>query len=129
MQQSIFIDEPYQLIRADLIEIVIGQIQALNTELISVKMQMQYIEKYKHNAAFVCLLEQDQSNLIKFLAPIVYMDDVVEHAKRFDKLIYGLLLAQVEESLQYKKRKKQLMLISSLKNNCQTTIFCGQAFI
>lgn len=54
MQESVFIDEPYQLISADLIEIVIGQIQVLNTELVSVKMQLQYIEKYKHNAAFVC---------------------------------------------------------------------------
>lgn len=100
MQEFVFIDEPYQLIRADLIEIVIGQIQALNTELVSVKMQLQYIEKYKHNAAFVCLLEQDQSNLIKYLAPIVYMDDIDEHAKRFDNLIYSLMLAQVEESPQ-----------------------------
>ncbi|WP_339171278.1 DEAD/DEAH box helicase family protein [Paenibacillus sp. FSL H7-0943] len=113
MQQSIFIDEPYQLIRTDLIEIVIGQIQALNTELISVKMQLQYIEKYKHNAAFVCLLEQDQSNLIKYLAPIVYMDDVDEHAKRFDNLMYGLMLAQVEESPQYKKSKKQLIEVAT----------------
>jgi type I restriction enzyme, R subunit len=113
MQQSVFIDEPYQLIRADLIEIVIGQIQALNTELVYVKMQLQYIEKYKHNAAFVCLLEQDQSNLIKYLAPIVYMDDVDEHAKRFDNLLYGLMLAQVEESPQYKKGKKQLIEVAT----------------
>ncbi|MFD1136638.1 DEAD/DEAH box helicase family protein [Paenibacillus urinalis] len=113
MQQSVFIDEPYQMIRADLIEIVIGQILALNTELVSVKMQLQYIEKYKHKAAFVCLLEQDQSNLIKSLAPIVYMDDIDEYAKRFDNLMYGLMLAQVEESAQYKKGKKQLIDVAT----------------
>lgn len=113
MQQSVFIEEPYQLIRSDLIEIVIGQIQALNTELVSVKMLLQYIEKYKYNAAFVCLLEQEQSNLNKYLAPIVYMDDVDEHAKRFDNLIYDLMLAQVEESPQYKKGKKQLVDVAT----------------
>lgn len=113
MQQSVFIDEPYQMIRADLIEIVIGQILALNTELVSVKMQLQYIEKYKHKVAFVCLLEQDQSNLIKSLAPIVYMDDIDEYAKRFDNLMYGLMLAQVEESAQYKKGKKQLIDVAT----------------
>ncbi|MGN7764870.1 DEAD/DEAH box helicase family protein [Paenibacillus sp. 22594] len=113
LQQSVFIDEPYQLIRTELIESVIGQIQALNTELASVKLQLQHIEKYKHQAAFVCLLEQDQSNLIKYVAPIVYMEDADEHAKRFDNLMYSLMLAQAEESPQYKKSKKQLIDVAT----------------
>jgi type I restriction enzyme R subunit len=113
LQQAAFIDDSYQLIRTALIEIVIGQVLALNTELVSVKMQLQHIEKYKHQAAFVCLLDQDKSNLIMHLAPIVYMTDTDEHAKRFDNFMYGLMIAQLEESPQFKKGQKQLRDVAS----------------
>lgn len=108
-QQSIFIDEPYQTIRTDLIKTVTQQINALNTELVSVKMQLQYIEKYKHADAFVCLSDLDKHNLIMYLAPIVYMDDTDEFAKRFDNFMYGLMIAQIEGLPQFKKGKKQLI--------------------
>ncbi|OAB48011.1 DEAD/DEAH box helicase family protein [Paenibacillus antarcticus] len=109
MQQSIFIDDPYQVIRTDLIETVLQQIKALNTELVSVKMQLQYIEKYKHSGAFVCLSDLDKSDLIKYLAPIVYMNDTDEHAKHFDNLMYGLMIAQIEGLAYFKRSKKQLI--------------------
>jgi type I restriction enzyme, R subunit len=109
LQHSAFIDEPYQLIRAGLIETVLQQINALNTELVSVKMQLQFIEKYKNGYAFICLTEADKHNLIKCLAPIVYMDDSDESAKRFDNFMYGLMIAQIEGMPQFKKGKKQLL--------------------
>ncbi|GAB6173582.1 hypothetical protein JCM15765_30600 [Paradesulfitobacterium aromaticivorans] len=109
LQQSAFIDEPYQSIRTGLNETVLQQIKVLNTELISVKMQLQYIEKYKSTAAFVCLSDLDKHNLIAFLAPIVYMDDTDEFAKRFDNFMYGMMITQIEGLPQFKKGKKQLM--------------------
>lgn len=109
LQQSAFIDEPYQAIRTDLIETVVQQINALNTELVSVKMQLQYIERYKSAYAFVCLSDVDKHNLIAFLAPIVYMDDTDEYAKRFDNFMYGMMIAQLEGMPQFKKGKKQLI--------------------
>lgn len=112
MQQSIFIDESYQTIRTDLIKTVTQQINALNTELVSVKMQLQYIEKYKSTEAFVCLTDLDKANLITYLAPIVYMDDTDEHAKRFDNFMCGLMIAQIEGLPQFKKGKKQLIDVS-----------------
>ncbi|MFC3773741.1 DEAD/DEAH box helicase family protein [Paenibacillus sp. GCM10012303] len=112
MQQSVFIDESYQTIRTDLIETVTQQINALNTELVSVKMQLQYVEKYKSTEAFICLTDLDKANLITYLAPIVYMDDTDEHAKRFDNFMYGLMIAQIEGLPQFKKGKKQLIDVS-----------------
>jgi type I restriction enzyme R subunit len=112
-QQSVYIDEPYQTIRTDLIDTVLLQINALNTELVSVKMQLQYLEKYKHGAAFVCLSDVDKHNLITYLAPIVYMDDTDEYAKRFDNFMYGLMLAQIEGLPQLNKAKKQLIEVAS----------------
>jgi len=112
MQQSVFIDETYQTIRTDLIKTVIQQINVLNTELVSVKMQLQYIEKYKTAEAFVCLTDLDKANLIKYLAPIVYMEDTDEYAKRFDNFMYGLMIAQIEGLPQFNKGKKQLIDVS-----------------
>lgn len=113
MQQSTFIDEPYQTIRTDLIEIGLQQIKALNTDLVSVKMQLQYIEKYNSVDAFVCLSDLDKHNLITYLAPIVYMDDTDEFAKRFDNFMYGLMIAQIEGLPQFNKGKKQLIDVST----------------
>lgn len=111
LQQSAFIDAPYQEIRSSLIQTVLSQINALNPELVSVKLQLQYVEKYKQQEAFTCLSDRDKHDLTKYLAPIVYMDDTDEYAKRFDNLIYGLMIAQIEGLGQFQKGKKELINI------------------
>lgn len=112
LQDSAFIDDQYQAIRTGLIETVVQQVNVLNTELVSVKLQLRYIEKYKSTEAFVCLNESDKRDLIDYLAPIVYMDDKDEYAKRFDSFMYGLMIAQIEGLPQFKKGKKQLIDVS-----------------
>lgn len=109
LQQSAFMEEPYQAIRTNLIDTVVQQINTLNTELISVKLQLQYIEKYKKRDAFVFLSDLDKHDLIVHLAPLVYMDDIDEFAKRFDNFMYGIMIAQIEGLSQFKKGKKQLI--------------------
>jgi type I restriction enzyme R subunit len=54
----------------------------------------------------VYLSETDKRNLTERLAPLVYMEETDEHAKRFDNLIYGLMLAAVEGTAQFKKSKR-----------------------
>ena len=73
LQQSAFMEQPYQAIRTNLIDTVVQQINTLNTELISVKLQLQYIEKYKKKDAFVFLSDLDKHDLIVHLATLVYM--------------------------------------------------------
>lgn len=111
LQQSTFIEEPYQTMRSGLIDTVVQQINELNTDLVSVKMQLQYIEQYKDKEAFVCLSDLDKHNLITYLAPLVYMDYEDEYAKRFDNFMYGIMLAQIEGMPYFKKGKKQLINI------------------
>ena len=84
----------------------------LNIELISVKLQLQYVEKYKYENTFVYIPDRDKGELIKYLAPIVYMDDADEFAKRFDNAMYGLMIAQIEELPQFKRGQKQLVDVS-----------------
>jgi type I restriction enzyme, R subunit len=112
LQQADFVTESYQNWRNDLIEEIILQIQALNSELVSVKLQLQYVEKYKKQTAFVCLTDNDKSNLVKYLAPLVYLDDDDECAKGFDNFMYGLMIAQIEALPQFKKSRQQLTHIS-----------------
>jgi type I restriction enzyme R subunit len=114
LQQEAFIDEPYQELRQSLVEIVLKQIRALNTDLVSVRMKLQYVEKFKNAEAFVCLSELDKHELIAHLAQLVYMDDADEYAKRFDNLMYGLMLAQIERLPQFKKGRKQLIGICNI---------------
>lgn len=109
LQNSAFIDESYQALRTGLIDTILQQINALNNELVSVRLQLQYVEQYKKAQAFVCLSDGDKHNLIKYLAPIVYMDDTDEEAKRFDNLMYGLMIAQIEALPQFNKGKKQVV--------------------
>jgi type I restriction enzyme, R subunit len=120
LQHSAFIAEPYLVMRSGLIETVLQQISALNTELVSVKLQLQYIEKYKKADAFVCLTDIDKHNLIAYLAPIVYMNDTDEFAKRFDNFMYGLMLSQIEGMPQFKKGKKLLINVSFALSNRAT---------
>ena len=109
LQQSAFIDEPYQALRTELIDTILQQINALNTELVSVRLQRQYVEQYKKAQPFVCLSDGDKHNLIKYIAPTVYMDDTDEEAKRFDNLMYGMMIAKIEGMPQFNKGKKQLI--------------------
>jgi len=111
MQDAAFIDESYQNWRSGLIDGSIAQIGALNPELVSVKLQLQYVETYKEKTAFVCLSDLDKHNLIQYLAPIVYLDDADEVAKGFDNLMYGMMLTQLEGLPQFQKAKRQLIQI------------------
>lgn len=111
LQHSTFADDSYQELRNELMENVVQQINALNPELVTVKLQMQYVEKYKYKEAFVCLVELDKHDLITYLGPIVYMDDTDEYAKRFDNFMYGMMIAQIEAMPYFKRSKKQLLNI------------------
>lgn len=112
LQQSKFAQQRYQDWRNELIAIVLKQIQSLNTELIAVQLQRQYIERYCNASAFVCLSEEDKHNLITYIAPLIYIDDNDEDAKRFDNLMYSLILSSIEQSPNFSKVKSELRRIS-----------------
>ncbi|WP_338130571.1 type I restriction-modification enzyme R subunit C-terminal domain-containing protein [Cohnella ginsengisoli] len=109
LQEAAFAEDAYQAIRQSMVDTVLQQIRALNPELVSVKLQLQHVEKFKHAGAFVCLSDEDKRHLIAGLAPVVYMDDADEYAKRFDSFMYGLMLAQIEGTAQFNRGKKQLV--------------------
>ncbi len=111
LQHSAFVEDPYQELRQGLVATVVQQINALNPELVTVRLQLQHVEKFKNKEAFVCLEELDKDPLINALAPIVYMDDEDEYAKRFDNFMYGMMIAQIEAMPHFKSSKRQLINI------------------
>ena len=100
--------------RAELVHTCFQQIQNLNPELIEVKLRRQYVEKYKKEDAFLSLSEEDKTDLIKEIAPLVQSPESDEFAKRFDNFIYGMMLAHIE----------QMPLSSMPKNSCATPLRC-----
>lgn len=112
LQDAAFAGHEEQAFRSELIEVVQPQIRALNPELISVKLELQHVDEFSKDNAFVYLSEAQQRTLIKNVAPLVYMDDSDEFAKRFDNLMYGLMVAQLEKLPQFKAARKKLESLS-----------------
>lgn len=108
LQESTFAGENYQLWRNELVETCHKQVTALNPELISVKLRMQYVEKYKKQDAFLSISEGDKGELLTQIAPLVQSEETDEFAKRFDNFMYGLILAHIEQMPAFKYAKKQL---------------------
>ena len=114
LQESAYAGEDYQSWRNELVKTCHSQVVALNTELISVKLKLQYVEKYKNESVFDSVSEGDKGELLQHIAPIVKLDDTDELAKRFDNFMYGLMLASMEQMPAFKPAKKQLCDIATL---------------
>ncbi len=113
LQEGACQEDGLQAWRAELVEICHGQVEALNPELITVKLNLRYVEKYRDPAAFQALSEGDKQELLAHIAPLVTMDEPDEFAKRFDNFMYGLMLAAIERTPSFQHAKKQLRDISS----------------
>lgn len=109
LQQSNYVDSEYQNWRNELVDTVFEQINILNDELFAVKLQRKHIERFREKSRFDNISEDDFHSLTKHIAPLVYMDENDESAKRFDNFMYGLILSQVEVLKGFKKAKHDLM--------------------
>lgn len=114
LQESAFADADYQAWRKELAETCHGQVANLKRELIAVKMRLRYVEKYQKEDAFAHISELDKGELEREIAPLVFLDDPDEFAKRFDNFMYGLMLAHLEQMPSFKYAKKQLCDMAAL---------------
>lgn len=86
---------------------------ALDPRLVSVRLRLKYVEKYKNKEAFTNLSEGDKGELLSQIAPLIHLEDTDEFAKRFDNFIYGLILADMEQMPAFKHAKNQLRAIAA----------------
>lgn len=96
-QDVAFNDEAYQVWRKELISTVVSQIGSLNTERVSVHACRQYVDVYKNAERFDCLTEEDKTQLIGKIAPLIMSEDSDEAAVSFDNFVYGMMLAKIEK--------------------------------
>ena len=97
LQTSPYASDSCQNWRSEIIGVCRVQIAELNTQLISVKLKLKYVEKYRQPEPFVCITETDKGDLLTHIAPLVQNRDTDEWAKRFDNFMYGLILAFMEQ--------------------------------
>lgn len=114
LQESRYAEEGFSAWRTALADTCCAQVGALSPKLVSVRLRLQYVERYKQREAFDLLSEGDQSDLLQYIAPIVTMDDPDEYAKRFDNFMYGLMLASMEQMPAFRYAKKQLCDMATL---------------
>ena len=107
-QESAFAGEDYQAWRDELVQSCHGQVAELQPELISVKLRMQYVEKFKKPEAFTLISESDKGELLEHIAPLVRRNDTDELAKRFDNFMYGLILSSIEQLPAFRYVQRQL---------------------
>lgn len=108
LQDGKFATTEYENWRTSLVSTVTGQINDLNEALVSVRMQARFKEKYKKKEAFTSLQEVDLIDLIKNVAPLIQNDEPDEHAKGFDRFMYGFMLIVEEQKLTFAMNKKKL---------------------
>ena len=113
LQAETFADETYQEWRKELVSECHGQVGELSTDIISVKLKREYVEKYKKEESFSFLSEGDKGELLENIAPLVRFDDEDEYAKRFDNFMYGLMLSFIGGKPSFKQAKKQLCEIAT----------------
>ncbi len=113
LQDSAFVEDKFQKWRNEIITECYSQVNKLDDALIAVRLNRQYVQKYKNEDAFTVLNDIDKEELTNYIAPLVYDPEQDEAAKRFDNLMYGLMLADMEQLPSFSIAKKQLCNISS----------------
>ncbi len=114
LQESAFSAQDYQDFRAELVNTCYIGICSLSDDLVSVRLQKQYVEKFRHKDSFNSLSEMDKYELTKFIAPLITSTATDEYAKRFDNFMYGFMLANIEQLPTMKYMKGQLVLTAEL---------------
>lgn len=114
LQDSRFVDADYQAFRSELVATCYNGVCALSDDLVSVRLQKQYVEKYRKRESFKALSEMDKYELTKYIAGLITSNDTDEFAKRFDNFMYGLMLANIDQLPKLGYFQKQLILTAEL---------------
>lgn len=105
LQQQENISANEQELLEELIEDCQGQIASLDKGLIAVQMKREFVERYQDRDKFTHLTEVSKGEILKHLAPLIESRDHDEAAKRFDNLMYGLMLARLQGKKVAQSRK------------------------
>lgn len=83
--------DEWQSWRQDLVKTLRTQVCALDTERAKVRLQLQYVEKFKSENAWTTIDKTGLSELQRKVAPLVENSEKDVYALRFDALMYGYM--------------------------------------
>ena len=112
LQESRYAEDPYPAWRASLAASCEKDTATLNPELISVRAELRYVEKYQKEGAFAALSEGNVAELLQHVARLVKIADEDEAALRFDNFMYGLMLAAAEVGKSIERHKQYVMTVA-----------------
>ena len=108
LQEPVYSDDDYRAWRKDIVDGLHQQVCELNGELVSVRLKIRFVEKYKERSVYDSISDEDKGELMNEIAPIVVSYDPDELAKRFDNFMYGLMLAGMEKTKMFGYAKRVL---------------------
>lgn len=108
LQETAYAAEDYQSWREELTKACRKETKELDMQLVAVKLNGQYVQKYIKDEAFQNITESDKGELLKYIAPLVKNPEKEEYAKRFDNFMYGLIYADMEALQEFERAKNQL---------------------
>ena len=106
LQESPFASDEYQSFRTELIEVLHGQVIALNDELFSVRQHRREVDKYRRIESYRVISATDLAELKAPVSMLIVNDESDVDALRFDSLMYGYMVAVCasQKTSSYKKR-------------------------
>lgn len=109
LQDATYADSDYQIIRDELVDHVVKDIQAMNPERIEVRLQLRYVEKYKQRKEYECIDDVNKEEIIEHLAKLVVSGEKDEAAINFDVIMYGLMISSLVSGKNYTKLKRHVI--------------------
>lgn len=109
LQDAAYAEMDYQIIRDEMVDQVIGDVQAMNPERIEVRLELRYVEQYKVRKEYECLDDVNKEEIIGHLARLVVSDEKDESAINFDVIMYGLMLSAMAGGKNYARLKRRVI--------------------
>lgn len=111
----------YQVIREDMVDHVVSDVQGMNPERIEVRLELRYVEQYKVRKVYECLDDVSKEEIIGHLAKLVVSGEKDEAAINFDVTMYGLMLSTMAGGKNFSKLKRHVVSnANTLLSECAT---------
>lgn len=93
LQDVEYAETDYQIIRDEMVDHVVGDVQAMNPDRIEVRLELRYVEQYKARKEYECLDDVNKEEIIGHLSRLVVSGEKDEAAISFDVIMYGLMFS------------------------------------
>lgn len=98
LQDIRYSKEEYVLFRESILDELITSVKSLNEDNFMVRMNLEYVHKYKDDDSWKSLGTLDVGNIKKYISPLIISLNDDELAKRFDLVMYTIELSYLQDT-------------------------------